>query len=303
MTVQDFLQLHESSIGPTGARWDDCIALNVLNKARSALYGIDAWSGIVDTICVNACQFIYLPWFADITKGAYRCDGIIPIATGEYWTYANGAYKGLGTRITDLNKISPVPVTNDFSSRIAIKSEDFNDEGVSVKVTYQSHGGSIITEDLSVGFQGYSVTETKVKRFLSIRKPATHGYIRFYSVNSDGVVGDPIFPAAPMETHLQYKAYCIESSCCSSCKQIIIDVKRKFIPFSDMHYNLAIEFPDHALALAMQAVSELDKRTPDGNSSYQSLMGSAISYLRKNQIKEKDTYGDAGDSDDYPEID
>lgn len=302
MTVEDFLKLNEAAIGATGGSWDDCNALTQLNKARSALYGIDHWSGLTERVCVPACGCIHIPWFADRAIGAYRCTGIIPIATGEYWAHADRSCCGAEERITDLNSISPVPVTNSFASRIGIKITDIMDENTEVTITYQNEAGSYITQILTGKFDSFSVTETSLRRIVSIRKKPTSGFIQFFSANSDGECCSLLFSAHPMESHLQYKQYSVSTECCSSCKQVVLKVKRKYVPLATMHYNLAIEFPEHALGLAMQGISELAKRTDAGFTSYQAHIGSAISYMRKNETKEKDTYGDLTHSNDYPEV-
>lgn len=302
MTVEDFLKLNEKYIGPTGGSWDDCNAIPQLNKARSALYGIDSWSGLVDTICVPSCGPISIPWFADRVVGAYRCTGIIPIATGEYWASAERSCCGQEEHITDLNKISPVPVLNSFGSRVGIKITDIMDEDTSVTVTYQNKSGSYVTEQLAGKFDSFSVTETDVMKFISIKKKPTNGFIQFFSSNSDGECCKLLFSAHPMEGHLQYKQYCVSDACCSECKQIILKVKRKYVGLSTMHHNMPIEFPEHALSLAMQAEAERDKRTAEGFSGYQTMIGSAIAYMRKNEIKEKDTYGNFTQSNDYPAV-
>jgi hypothetical protein len=302
MTVEDFLKLNEKYIGPTGGSWDDCNAIAQLNKARSALYGIDSWSGLVDTVCVPSCGPIHIPWFADRAVGAYRCTGIIQIATGEYWVGADNSCCGAPEHITDLNTISPVPITNSFKSRLGIKLTDLMDEGTVVRITYQNESGSYITEDLVGKYDEFSVTESRVRKVISIKKNPTSGFIQFFSVNSDGSCCDLLFSAHPMEGHLQYKQYCVSNECCNACKQIILKVKRKYIGLSNMHYNLPIEFPEHALSLAMQAEAERDKRTPESFTAYQAMIGSAIAYMRKNEIKEKDTYGNLTQSNDYPEV-
>lgn len=300
MTVQEFLLMNEASIGPTGGNWDDCNALNILNKARSALYGIDNFSGLLRKICVPCGEKIYLPWFADRAVGAYRCNGIVPIATGEYWADAISSCCGEALGITDLNNASPVPISNSFNSRIGIKITDINDAGAEVVITYQNESGSYITETLkSNDFNDFSVTESKVLKIISIKKSSTYGFIQFYTSNSDSKCCELLFSAHPLESHLSYKTYCTPS-CCDPNKQIVVDVKRKFIPLSDKHYNLPIDFPEHALGLAMDAISLKDKKTPEGMAGYKDAIGSAIAYLRKNEIKEKQSYGDAGQSNDYP---
>jgi hypothetical protein len=300
MTVQEFLEMNESSIGPTGAAWDDCNSLLMLNKARSALYGVDNWSGLIDKICVPCGEKIYLPWFADRAVGAYECKGIVHIATGEYWTGVSGSCCGNSLGIVDLNKVAPIPVSNEFSTRIGIRITDIEDANTEVVITYQNHEGAWLTETLSSSdFNHLSVTESKVKHIISIKKPSTHGFIQFYATNSDGECCGMLFQAHPMEQHLQYKTYCVPS-CCDPSKKIILDVKRKFIRFTDKHYNLPIDFSEHALSLAMEAIASKDTRTQEGRAAYRDQIQLAINYLRKNEIKEKQSYGDGGQSNDYP---
>jgi hypothetical protein len=300
MTVEQFLQMNESSIGTAGASWDSCDALLMFNKARSALYGIDNWSGLIDKICVPCGEKIFIPWFSSRAVGAYECKGIIPIATGEYWAGASGNCCGGKLGIIDLNEVSPVPVSNNFSTRIGIRITDIEDANSEVKFTYQNHAGAIVTETLSSSdFNHFSVTESKVKKVISIKKPDTHGFIQFYSSNSDGQCCTMLFQAHPMEQHLQYRAYCIPE-CCNCDKKVILDVKKTYIPFTEKHYNLPIDFAEHALSLAMEAIAAKDTRTPEGRATYKDEILLAINYLRKNEVKEKQSYGDGGQSNDYP---
>lgn len=302
MTVQEFLQLNEEYIGPTGNKWDHCNAINQLNRARSALYGIDNWSGLLSEICVRCAAEIYVPWFADFVVGAYRCSGAVHIDDGSYWAAAERNCCGAEERVTRATSRSPVPISNSFTSRIGIKSGDFEDEGKKVTITYVTKGGSVITNTLELRNSGFSVTEDSVVKIVSISKQSTHGYIYFFSVNSDGKLNKALFSAHPMETHLSYAKYCVDSSCCSSCSKLILTVKKKYVPLTTDHYNLYIELPEHALSLAMQAIAERGKRTPEGYAGYKELISSAINYLRKNEIKRTTTIGDLGHSSDYPSI-
>lgn len=300
MTVQDFLILNAESIGPTGGDWNSCDALRVLNKARSALYGIDNWSGLITKVCVPCGASLIMPWFADRAVGAYKCKSIVHIATGEYWAVAPSNCCGDQFGITDMNQTSPVPVSNLFTSRLGIEIADFEDVGKQVTITYQNDAGSIITEVLTLGdFGSLSITSTSVRKVFSIKKPDSYGFFKFWSVNSDGDRGSLLFSAHPLETHLAYKQYCVPSCCCPN-EIIVVDVKKKFIPFTYNHYNFPIDLPEHALSLAMDAITNKDKKTAEGVQMYNTLIASAINYLRKNEIKEKTTYGDSGHSDDYP---
>lgn len=311
MTFEDFLRMNESSIGPTGGDWDSCDGLLYLNKARSALYGIDNWHGLIQTICVNECNGLILPWFASRAIGAYKCNGIIPIDEGEYWANALDTNCGAPLHIVDANQTIPVPISNEFNSRIGVKLGDFNDVGAEITITYETGQGSVVTEKLVVNEKmkmvvsdgsDHSVTETSVKKVYSIKKPDTHGPIRFYEVDSDGNCCKILFTAHALETHLQYKRYCFVGGCCSPCSPVTVKVKKKYLPVTDRHYNFPVDFPDHALGLAMEAVAARAKRTTEGLNEYNALLSSAINYLRKNEIKEKTTFGDIGQTNDYPDI-
>jgi hypothetical protein len=302
MTVQEFLQLNEASISSAGASWDSCEALLNLNKARSALFGIDTFHGLVESVCMNACETIFMPWFGEDIKAVYRCKKIIGIAPGEYWVNAFGDCCGPQEGVTDTQTYSPVPTANSFNSRIGIRNRDILDNGRKVSISYYTPSGTSVTEDLILNDEIPSITEETVRAFISINKGSTSGMLYFYSVNSEGVCCEKLFPAYPLETNLLYRQYCISRTCCSSCSQIVVKVKRKYFPFTELNYNYPIDFPEHALALAMQAISEINKRTPDGYKLYQGLISSAINYVRKNTSKKQETIGDIGNSSDYPTI-
>lgn len=302
MTVQEFLENNESSIGASGAAWDSCNALKQLNRARSLLYGLDAWHGLTGTICVNACATISIPFFVEDIKAVYRCKKLLYIAPGEYWTTGEEACCGTEDKVTDNGEYSPIPVTNSFTSRIGIRSSDFEDTGKKVKITYLTSNASSVTDELTLDDAGMAVTENSVRRIVSISKEATHGVVSFYSVGPDGECCDKLFKAYPQETHLRYRLYSLSSECCSSCKQVIIKYKKKFFKFTEIDYNRELDFPEHAMYLAMIAISESDKRTIEGYRLYQEHVKSAINYLKKYQTKKEETISDIGISNDYPSI-
>lgn len=302
MTVQEYLELNEASIGSSGASWDSCEALVQLNKARSALYGLHNFHGLLQTICVNTCNAICLPWFADSIKAAYRCNKLITIASGEYFAYINNDCCGQPEGITDTGEYLPVPCSNSFCTRIGVRSADFNDNGKKVSITYVATSGSLVTDEFVLNFEGFSVTELAVARIVSIKKDSTNGIVWFHDVNNEEALCNKLFCAYPLETNLRYRKYCVSSQCCSSCSQIALVVRRKFIPFTDMHYNMPIDFAEHALSLAMEAIAAKDKRTPEGVKMYNELIRSAINYLKLNTVKEEQTFSDVTLSQDYPSI-
>jgi hypothetical protein len=303
MTVQTFLELNEASIGPSGAAWDSCDALKQLNKARSALYGLEDFDGLIQPICMNSCATLHMPWFGQMVKSAYRCNQIIPIAPGEYWAAVPAYCCGPSVGITDLQTYSPVPVANTFYSRIGVRGLSAEDIGTKVKISYYTHAGSIQTDELELISSGVSVTEMSVASIISIKKGPTDGRVAFHVVDSNGeCCGNPMFYAYALEDDLKYRQYCMSLSCCSSCRQVIIKVKKKYLPFTDKHYNHQIDFEEHPLAIAMQAMAELSKRTQEGYKMYQVLIASAINYLKKNTSKAQETIGDMTLSTDYPAV-
>lgn len=302
MTVQDFLQNNEASISASGAAWNSCQALRQLNRARSLLYGLDTWHGLTGTICMNACSVISLPYFVEDIKAVYRCSKLMYIAPGEYWAAGEGACCGAEEHITDNGEYSPVPVSNSFNSRIGIRPSDIEDKGKEVTITYLSDGASHITEKHVLDFEAMSVTESQVRKIISISKNHTFGPVVFNSVGPDGECCDKLFKAYPPETHLRYRQYCLSSACCSACNQIIIKYKKKFFNFYETDYNKELDFPEHAMYLAMIAISESDKRSPEGYKMYQEYVRSAINYLKKFQTKKEETISDIGISSDYPSI-
>jgi hypothetical protein len=302
MTVQEFLENNESSIGASGAAWDSCDALKQLNRARSVLYGLDTWHGLSGIICVRACGKLSFPYFVGDIKAAYRCKGNIYIAPGEYWV--NGTESCCGTQegITDDGIYAPVPVANSFSSRLGVRPADIGDSGKIVKISYITDGGSHITDELTLDYEKFAVTENQVRRVISIAKTPTYGPVMFASISPDGDCCEKLFKAYPPETHLKYRQYCISSQCCSSCQYVSIRYKKKFFRFTEMHYNHDLDIDEHAMLHAMMAISELDKRNIEGYRLYQEHIKSAINYLKKSSSKSEETVSDLGVSNDYPSI-
>lgn len=302
MTVEDFLQNNESSIGAAGAAWNSCQALNQLNRARNLLYGLDNWHGLSGTICMNACGTISVPYFVEDIKAVYRCNKLLYIAPGEYWTSGEESCCGSEEKVIDNGEYSPIPIANEFTTRIGVRSSDMEDDGKTIKITYITAGGSSITDTLTLNFDGLAVTENSVRRITSVAKLHTFGIISFYSVGPDGECCEKLFKAFPAETHLRYRQYCLSQSCCSSCQQVIIKYKKKFLKFFETDYNKELDFPEHAMYLAMIAISESDKRSVEGYKLYQEYVRSAINYLKKFQTKKEETVSDIGISSDYPTI-
>ena len=302
MTVQTFLELNESSIGPIGAAWDSCDALKQLNKTRSAFYGLEDFDGLVVPVCMSSCATLHMPWFAEMVKSAYRCNQLIPIAPGEYWAHAPAHCCGVPVGITDLQSYSPVPVANTFNSRLGFRPISAVDVGKKIKVSYYTTAGSIQTDELELTANGNSVTEMAVGAVISIKKNPTDGRVAVFTVDSNGNCCSLLFYAYALEDDLKYRQYCMNLSCCSSCQQVVIKVKKKYLPFTSAHYNHPIDFEEHPLAIGMQSIAELGKRTTEGYKMYQALIGSAINYLKKNTSKKQETISDLGLSTDYPTV-
>ena len=301
MTVQTFLELNEQSIGASGAAWDSCDALRQLNKARSALYGLDDWDGLIVPICMSSCATLHMPWFAEMAKSAYRCNQLIPIAIGEYWAHPPGNCCGVPVGITDVQTYSPVPVGNLFNSRLGFRPMSAVDIGKKIKVSYYTLAGSIQTDELELT-TGNSVTEMAVGSVISIKKSPTDGRVAVFTIDSNGNCCEPLFYAHALEDDLKYRQYCMNLSCCSACQQVVVKVKKKYLPFTEAHYNHPIDFEEHPLAIVMQAISELNKRTTEGFKMYSSLISAAINYLKKNTTKKQETVSDIGLTTDYPTI-
>ena len=69
-----------------------------------------------------------------------------------------------------------------------------------------------------------------------------------------------------------------------------------------MHYNHQIDFVEHGLSLAMEAISAKNKRTPEGLKLYNELFRSALNYIKINTVQEEQTTYDMSYSNDYPTI-
>lgn len=300
-TVREFLEMNYSSIGTSGGEWDSCEALNQLNLARSAIYGLDNFAGLIEHVCVSSCKITRIPWFAESIKAAYTCIENKTIQDGEYWVGASKSCCGRGMNFTDNATYSPVPITNKLDTRLAVRCSDFNDVGKKVTISYYSFSGSLITEELRIGEKD-SVTEVAVRSIASIRKDSTAGVVSFFSVDENGCAMKRLFYAHPMETSLRYREYCFSDPCCDGCSQIVLAVKKKFFPFTKDHYNLQIEFPEHALSLAMEAIEAKAKRTLEGFTLYSQLLRSSLNYLQKNTAKEHQTDTDMGATNDYPSV-
>jgi hypothetical protein len=302
MTVQDFLENNESAIGAAGAAWDSCDALKQLNRSRGLLYGLDTWHGLTGIICMDACGTLYMPHFVGDIKAAYRCNQNLYIAPGEYWAESNEMCCGAEEKIVDDGSYSPVPVENSFTTRIGVKPSDVNDTNGIVKITYITDGGSVVTDELTLDYDKFAVTENQVRTVVSISKPKTWGQIYFSTVSPDGTCCAKLFKAYPRETHLNYRKYCLSSKCCSECNTVIIKYKKKYFKLDETDYNRELDFPEHAMYLAMMAIAESDKRTVEGYKLYQEYVRSAINYLKKFQAKKEESISDIGISNDYPEI-
>lgn len=300
-SLKEFLQENEKSIGANGGAWDSCEALTQINSARAILYGLDNWIGTLKHICVHSCHVVNIPWFAESIKAAYTCNKSILISDGEYWAPANKGCCEKQVGFTDNASYSPIPAPLDLGCRIGVMPRDLEDYGKKVSVSYYTTKGSLVSEELVLG-SSFSVTENRVGKVEAITKDSTFGIVSFFSATPRGKKACFLFNAHPMETSLRYRQYCFNDPCCNQCKQLVLIVKKKFFRFTKEHYNHQIEFPDHALALAMEAISEKDKRTAEGISLYERLIQTSIRYLKKNTQEENETFSEMTASNDYPSI-
>jgi hypothetical protein len=243
-----------------------------------------------------------VPWFGERIKFAYRCNRPIIIAAGDYFMDTGRDCCGGEEHITDLEQKSPVPITNYFTTRLGFKLTDMDDEGAILKITYVTRNGNHVTDELTMVFGQSILTSMSVREVVSIKKEPSNGMIRVYSTTPDGNCCDQLFPIYPLESHLNYSMYSVNSQCCNSCDRLVLVIKRKYLKFTEKHYNYPIDFADHGLALIMEAISEKDKRTPEGFAQYNSLLRSGINFLKTNTTKEQSTFGDVSLSKDYPAV-
>lgn len=312
MTLKEFLQNNESSIGESGGNWNDCNSLNQLNKARSILYSTGIWDGMIAYTCISNCYNgrLIVPWFADQILDAYTCKKRVTIETGEYFSIVDKSYCGKQIGITDTQTYSPTPVDLQLLSRgLSITSGDMDDQDKIITIVYLNNRGSVITDEIEIdqAFKKYR-TSTSIKKIVSISKPASSGEIHFHS-NSKGC--PYLFTLSPYETNPQYRVYCVNGNECNHCfpdggccsdTQIVLKLKKKHFTFTELHYNHQIDFNSHALALAMQSIPELEKRTPEGLNMHRQLIKEALDYLKKNNNVRDDKPNNFSPHNYYPEV-
>ena len=294
MTIKQFLIENASSIGGAGSSWDDCNALTQLNRARSLLYSLGDWDGLTVYACVSKCASgrLITPWFASEIKAAYTCNGPITIADEEYFRIVNKSCCGRAVGITDTETYSPTPVElEDECSSISIVSGDMNDVGKTISIVYINRKGSIVTDEIEIkeAFKKYK-TSFPVRKIISISKPPTGGEIFFYS-NKEGC--KRLFTLSPYESSPRYRVYCINDNDCSCCgDKVILKLRKKYIPYTDIHYEHLIDLNPYALSLGMQAIAALDQRTPEGFNLHNALVRNAIDFLKKEQSEKSSFSGD-----------
>lgn len=288
MTVKQFLIENASSIGGAGSSWDDCNALTQLNRARSLLYSLGDWDGLTVYSCVQKCSSgkLITPWFASEIKSAYTCNGNITIADEEYFRIVSKSCCGRQVGIIDTETYSPTPVElDDNCSSISIVSGDLNDTGKVVSIVYTNRKGSIVTDEIEIkeAFKKYK-TSFPVRKIISISKPPTGGEIFFYS-NKEGC--KRLFSLSPYESSPRYRVYCLNNNECGSCcgGNIVLKLRKKYVPYTDIHYDHLIDLNPYALSLGMQAISALDQRTVEGFNLHNSLVRNAVDFLKKEQLE------------------
>lgn len=288
MTVKEFLQENEASILAKGGKWDDCRSITQLNRARSLLYSLGDWDGLTVYSCVPNCASgrLITPWFASEIKAAYTCKGKVTIATGEYFSIVSKSCCGKRIGITDTQTYSPTPIDLDEQCKgISLMASDMLDEGQDVSISYINRKGSVVTDKFNIkeAFKKYK-TSTSVKKIVSISKSPTSGGIHFYSNEN----GSPcLFSLSPYESSPKYRVYCINGSECDSCcgENIVLKLHKKYVPYTDKHYDHLIDLNPYALSLGMQAISALDQRTTEGFNLHNALVRNAVDFLKKEQLE------------------
>lgn len=287
MTLQEFLKNNESSFGQKGAKWNDCANLKQINKARSLIYSLGVWDGMISYLCVKCLSGVfYLPFSAERILSAYRCSSGIKIAEGEYFSVVRGSNVGDPISIIDNKVYSSTPVDIDYTGFINFRLTDFNDKGSNVNIVYRNTSGSIVTDNILIEkpFEKYR-TSTKVKEILSLTKDSTSGNLEVLTG-----MGKYLFHLSPYETEAKYRRYCASTHCCSKSKcscssEIIIQTKNKFYPYTELHYSHIIDVNEHALVLALQAIAALEKRDTEGFNLYKSIIASVVDFLKKEQLE------------------
>lgn len=286
MTLREFLQANESSIGANGASWDSCDALNQINKTRASFYDIGDWEGNNEFIAVNCHSGkIFLPWFASKIVAAFRCKGLVKIADSEHYSLVSHRHCGSSVHVVDDNLYSPTPIPNQFFGALQFKAMDSEDAGVVIKASYHTNNGSLINDTITLEEDQiqYS-TNFQVVTVKALSKPSTSGLI---------LVSDcackPLFYMHPYSTSLRYRTYCISGGCCDHTGLLTLKVKKAYYPFSSLHYDHLIDFPDHALSLGMEAIAARAQRTTDGIAVYERLYRNAVLFLKKQKETSNDT--------------
>lgn len=285
MTVREFLQNNESSIGSNGAAWDHCDALNQLNKVRSLFYSIGDFDANTAYICVTCWgNRIYLPWFSNKILGAFNCRGTIRIGDSELFAIVDRSCCGRSVGVIDNEQYSPVPINNSFNGKLLFRIMDSEDVGSLLKVSYINLSGSLVIDEIlfEEPFINYE-TSLEVREIKSISKPSTNGIVAVsYSAT------EPLFHLSPYVTSHKYRMYCLQSDCCDG-ETITLHIKKCYFPFTALHYDHLIDFPDHALSLAMEAIGARASRTTEGIAVYEKLLANAINFLKRQKFESTDS--------------
>ena len=277
MTLRTFLENNESSIGSSGAAWDSCDALRQINRVRSAFYDIGDWDGNTSFICITCCNGkIYLPFYASKIISAFKCNKQVLIADSEFFALVSRSCCGTQVGIVDNNQYSPVPRENCFSGNLLFQAMDTADKGVEITASYLNRAGSMISDSIILDPAWDKISSAyDVMTIKALSKPSTHGPILVYDC-----AGTCLFGLSPYSTSYQYRVYCLQQDCCDD-EQIVLHVAKAFYPFTELHYDHLIDFPEHALSLGMEAISARSLRTTEGIAVYEKLFRLAIQYLKK----------------------
>lgn len=288
MTVKEFLQDNESSIGSSGGKWDSCDALKQLNRTRNLFYGLGTWDGLTTYACISSCSKgrLITPWFASKIDEAYTCNRKVTIATGGYFALVDRSYCGRRLRVEDTQTYSSTPIPIEESCKgLLVESQDILDAGKTISISYLNKRGSVVSDEIQLTetFKKFKTSST-IKSIISINKPVTSGEIHFFSRDDN----KHLFSLSPYENSPRYRVYCINGNECSNCcgETFVLKMRRRYLPFSEVHYEHHIDLNPHALAIGMQAMSAFDERTSEGLNRYTSLVRSAVDLLKKEKLEQ-----------------
>lgn len=279
MTIKDFIDNYSNV---TGVGNNVCNSLKYINQARQLVYVLGDFTGTLEWGSIRkneAC--VFLPWNLETVRMAWDCYQNINIDNSLFCQISQQSYcRNRGESITLVKtdrKLSYPFIFGSSEYLMAFKPCDSRDDGQEIVVTYTNAFGSSYTETITLKRETYTFINNAVNVILAIEKPSCSGIVEasLFNLMKGRAFRHFIYP---QEINPKYDQYSLSSP---NCRCVIIQAKKRLIPYTENDLTQDIDINPHGLTLALKAIKAMESDAEDAIDKYSKFVKLAGLFLKK----------------------